>query len=55
MKLQTITVTGATGFIGCQMVTFLKQKGHKVRAVVRKHYALTRDQYKQADEVLDKE
>lgn len=52
MKLQTITVTGATGFIGCQMVSFLKKKGHTVRAVIRKHNDLTREQYEKADEVL---
>lgn len=52
MNLQTITVTGATGFIGCKMVTFLKKKGHRVRAVIRKHHELTRKQYELADEVL---
>ncbi len=53
MKLQKIVVTGATGFIGCQMVAFLKKKGHTVRAVVRKHYDLTLKQYEKADEVLE--
>ncbi len=52
MKLKRIVVTGATGFIGCQMVSFLKKKGHYVRAVVRKHSELTRKQYGKADQVL---
>lgn len=53
MKLNKFVVTGATGFIGCQMVSFLKEKGHTVRSVIRKNYELTRPQYEKADEVLE--
>lgn len=47
------TVTGADGFIGCNMVAFLKDKGHEVKAVIFKENDLTRAQYEKADDVVE--
>lgn len=54
MKQETsrILVTGATGFIGGHMVSFLKDKGHYVIAAIRKPNLLTRPLYSKADKVI---
>lgn len=47
-----IAVTGATGFIGCHLVSFLKSKGHYVRAIGRREVVMRKTKYEQADEVV---
>jgi GDP-D-mannose 3', 5'-epimerase len=44
-------VTGASGFLGSNMVSLLKDKGHWVRAIIRKPNSATKHAYKRADEV----
>lgn len=44
-------VTGASGFLGSNMIQFLKQKKHWVRAVIRKENKITGKLYRLADDV----
>lgn len=53
--MNRIVVTGGTGFIGCNMVSFLKKKGHFVRAVDIEVKGREKSQgimFNQADEVI---
>ncbi|MCK5590527.1 MAG: NAD-dependent epimerase/dehydratase family protein, partial [Candidatus Pacebacteria bacterium] len=34
-ELKKILITGANGFIGCNLCVYLKEKGYRVRAAVR--------------------
>lgn len=47
-----ILITGASGFIGSNMIKFLKHKGHYVRAVGRKFNNGRSEMYKYADEIV---
>lgn len=47
-----ILITGASGFIGSNMIKFLKEKGHYVRAVGRKFNNGRSEMYKYADEIV---
>lgn len=47
-----VAVTGASGFLGSRMVPFLKEKGHTVRAILRKHNPQTKEYYSQSDKIV---
>lgn len=55
MEQMRIVVTGGTGFIGCNLIAFLKKKGHFVRCVGREIKKKGKSRglmFKRADEVL---
>lgn len=48
-----IAVTGASGFIGSNLVQFLKSKKHHVRAIVHSLSEKNKEKYSLADEILE--